>query len=202
MESLPQMMVSLNPTEVNKLDDQANTETGLLALTKRPGPEYISSNPCKTQDQDTAMAERTCGAETTVPALDQPGEAKVISSKTMLHQVCSANKWKLPEYEWRLEQGPAHMTLFTCKVIVEIRAEEAASSTFLECFSNPMPQKKAATEHASSGAIWYLKQLGYFPPEGKAKSKRRKNNHKKPKTEGVYDSHEPVEISSGFLANF
>ncbi|CAL1399917.1 unnamed protein product [Linum trigynum] len=179
------MTMNLNLTELNKLDDEANTETGLLAHAKQDTHEYISSNSVKTQD--AVMAESAGGAEATAPAHDPPGEAKVISSKGVLHKVCSANKWKLPEYEYSLEQDPSQMIRFTCKVIVEIPVEEAASTTFLECFSNPMPKKKAATEHATSGAIWYLKQLGYFPSKGKSKSKRRKNNHKKPKTDGEYN---------------
>ncbi|OMO74217.1 Double-stranded RNA-binding protein [Corchorus olitorius] len=81
-------------------------------------------------------------------------------TKAKLHQLCAANHWKLPLYECCKEEGPSHLKLFTFKVIVEIK-EENASATILESFGNPHSTKKMAAEHAAEGALWYLRHLGF-----------------------------------------
>ncbi|XP_021298171.1 ribonuclease 3-like protein 1 [Herrania umbratica] len=86
---------------------------------------------------------------------------KRVSAKSELHEICAANNWKLPLYECCKEEGPSHMKLFTFEVVVEI---QNTSTTILECFSDPHSKKKMAAEHAAEGALWYLRHLGYFPP--------------------------------------
>ncbi|CAN1121469.1 Endoribonuclease Dicer homolog 4 [Linum perenne] len=164
-----------------KLEDEVNGKTDPLALTKSCLEDI--TNSCISQD--IAMVEINSG---TVPALDSTGEAKVVSAKQILYQVCSVKHWKPPVYEWGSEDGPSNRIMFTCKVMVEIAVEEAESCTTLECFSNPMCKKKAAAEDAASGAVWYLKQLGCFPTESSSKKSRRKDNNKKLKIDGNYMS--------------
>ncbi|KAK6942250.1 hypothetical protein RJ641_027627 [Dillenia turbinata] len=89
------------------------------------------------------------------------------SAKSRLHEICVANCWKAPSFTCCKEEGPAHLKLFTFKVVVEIDdmtldvETDEAQGTILECFSLPRPQKKAAAEHAAEGAIWYLEQKRY-----------------------------------------
>ncbi|XP_022714756.1 ribonuclease 3-like protein 1 [Durio zibethinus] len=92
---------------------------------------------------------------------------KMASAKSQLHEICAANNWKLPLYECCKEEGPSHMKLFTFKVVVEI---QEASATILQCFSDPQSKKKVAAEHAAEGALWYLRHLGYFPPNKLSKA--------------------------------
>ncbi|XVE91230.1 hypothetical protein DITRI_Ditri20bG0137600 [Diplodiscus trichospermus] len=87
---------------------------------------------------------------------DGPKEA---SAKSQLYEICAAKNWKLPVYECCKEEGPSHMKLFTFKVVVEI---QEASTTILECFSDPRSKKKMAADHAAEGALWYLRHVGYF----------------------------------------
>lgn len=39
---------------------------------------------------------------------------------------------------------------------------EGAPDIVLECFGAPQTKKKAAAEYAAEGAVWYLKQEGYW----------------------------------------
>ncbi|EXB67221.1 Ribonuclease 3-like protein 1 [Morus notabilis] len=81
-------------------------------------------------------------------------------AKSDLHEICAANKWQPPLFEFCMDEGPSHMKTLTFKVMVEIR--EGSSSTVLECFSAPQSRKKSAVNHAAEGALWGLKHLGYF----------------------------------------
>ena len=49
---------------------------------------------------------------------------------------------------------------YTFKVTIQV---DGATSTLLECYSEPKLQKKAAQEHAAVGTLWCLKHLGYTP---------------------------------------
>ncbi|XWS20506.1 hypothetical protein CRYUN_Cryun31cG0107300 [Craigia yunnanensis] len=92
---------------------------------------------------------------------------KKASAKSQLHDICAANNWKFPLYECCKEEGPSNMKLFTFKVVVEI---QEASTTILECFSDPQSKKKMAAYHAAEGALWYLRHVGYFPPNKLSKA--------------------------------
>ncbi|CAN0919701.1 Endoribonuclease Dicer homolog 4 [Linum grandiflorum] len=165
-----------------ELGGEVNGKTDPLADTISCAVEDISSS-CR--NQDIGMAENQSGAE---PEPYVPGVEKVVSEKQMLHEFCSVKQWKPPVYECCFEDGPSHRKTFICKVMVEVAVEKAESCTILECYSNPMPQKKAAAEHASSGAIWCLKKLGCLPIEPNAKSSKRSSDNKKLKLNGEYMS--------------
>ncbi|XVF86354.1 hypothetical protein PTKIN_Ptkin18bG0032900 [Pterospermum kingtungense] len=92
---------------------------------------------------------------------------KKASAKSQLHEICAANNWKYPLYDCCKEEGPPHMKLFTFKVVVEI---QGASTTILECFSDPQSTKKMAADHAAEGALWYLRHIGFFPPKKQSKT--------------------------------
>ncbi|XP_039033986.1 ribonuclease 3-like protein 1 [Hibiscus syriacus] len=79
------------------------------------------------------------------------------AAKSQLHEICAANNWKHPLYECCKEEGPCHMKLFTFKVVVEM--QEESSTTILECFSDPRPNKKMAADRAAEGALWYLRHV-------------------------------------------
>lgn len=84
------------------------------------------------------------------------------TAKSFLFELCAASYWETPKFELCKEEGPSHLRRFTYKVTVKIRGP---SETILECYSDAMPQKKAAQEHAAQGALWYLKQDGYLPKD-------------------------------------
>ncbi|KAM5563616.1 ribonuclease 3-like protein 1 [Rosa sericea] len=88
-------------------------------------------------------------------------EVKVLNNRSKLYNVCDAYKWKHPVYECCKEEGPAHLRMFTFKVVIEIKKEPSEPNTEVECFSAPKLNKKAAAEHAAEGALWYLKKVGY-----------------------------------------
>ncbi|XVF24692.1 hypothetical protein REPUB_Repub13aG0149200 [Reevesia pubescens] len=113
-------------------------------------------DPNSTKDFNFRRENEICHSNFAV--VDAP---KIASAKSKLHDICATNNWKLPLYECCKEEGPSHMKLFTFKVVVEI---QEASTTILECFSNPQANKKMAADQAAEGALWYLRHLGYFPP--------------------------------------
>ncbi|MQM00929.1 hypothetical protein Taro_033676 [Colocasia esculenta] len=80
-------------------------------------------------------------------------------ARSKLFEICAANYWKPPSFLCCKEEGECHLKMFTYRVTVTV---EAASSTVLECFSEPKPRKKAAQEHAAEGVLWYLKHMGYL----------------------------------------
>ncbi|KAL1198605.1 Ribonuclease 3-like protein 1 [Cardamine amara subsp. amara] len=84
-------------------------------------------------------------------------EPKKGSAKSVLHERCASKRWRPPVYDCCKVEGPCHMRLFTYKVVVEIR--DSSGKTVLECFGDPKRKKKAATEHAAEGALWYLEHV-------------------------------------------
>ncbi|EOA34540.1 hypothetical protein CARUB_v10022086mg [Capsella rubella] len=84
-------------------------------------------------------------------------ESKRGSAKSVLHEICASKRWRPPLYECCKVDGPSHMRLFTYKVVVEI--SDSPGKTVLECFGDPMRNKKAAAEHAAEGALWYLQHV-------------------------------------------
>ncbi|CAH8330240.1 unnamed protein product [Eruca vesicaria subsp. sativa] len=84
-----------------------------------------------------------------------PDESKKGSAKLVLHGMCLSKRWKPPVYDCCNVHGPSNMRLFTYKVVVEIR-DSSGTTTLLECFGDPKRKKKAASEHAAEGALWYL----------------------------------------------
>ncbi|KAF3786076.1 Endoribonuclease Dicer-like protein 4 [Nymphaea thermarum] len=80
------------------------------------------------------------------------------SAKSRLFELCSAQSWECPSYICYKDEGPSHMKLFTFKVSVQVLG---ATSTTLECFSEPKAKKKDAADHAAEGALWWLQHQGH-----------------------------------------
>ncbi|XP_031480421.1 endoribonuclease Dicer homolog 4 isoform X3 [Nymphaea colorata] len=78
-------------------------------------------------------------------------------AKSRLFELCSAQSWECPSYICYKDEGPSHMKLFTFKVSVQVLG---ATSTTLECFSEPKAKKKDAADHAAEGALWWLQHQG------------------------------------------
>ncbi|XP_024022600.1 dicer-like protein 4 isoform X1 [Morus notabilis] len=136
--ALEEPVVTKFVTKVRSTNEPMDVSSSKPATSKQP---QSNSKAIKNDDLDTES--QTMGTAT---------------ARSRLYEVCGANFWKPPLFEcWN--EGPGHLQLFTCKVLVEI---EEAQDMILECFSSAHPKKKAAAEHAAEGALWFLKQQGYL----------------------------------------
>lgn len=139
----------------NKADSLA--EMNLTRKIEAEDDASVSSVKCVDANDIVKRDNETDDAKTFPYSSGGPNS---VSAKSILHETCALKNWKAPQFECCADEGPSHRKLYIFKVIVEI-AE--VPSTILECLSAPWPKKKTAAEHAAEGALWYLKNLGYFP---------------------------------------
>ncbi|XP_063950515.1 dicer-like protein 4 isoform X1 [Daucus carota subsp. sativus] len=85
---------------------------------------------------------------------ETPGHSMKKSAKSLLFEICAANRWKPPVFQCCKETGAGHMKEFTYKVIVK---PDSLENCFIEAIGKPAGKKKEAAERAAEGAVWLLK---------------------------------------------
>uniref|UniRef100_A0A1D1YWK0 Endoribonuclease Dicer 4 n=4 Tax=Anthurium amnicola TaxID=1678845 RepID=A0A1D1YWK0_9ARAE len=157
------------PNESSDASFDSSGDSGKPVLLKRSSLPSNSANahkdkiwkPVKGQKGQEKSGEQIAGTDVISDCSSNEETTGLVGTKpakSKLLEVCAANFWKPPSFVCCKEEGESHLKMFTYKVMLEV---EAASSTIIECFSEPKLRKRAAQDHAAEGALWCLKHMGF-----------------------------------------